>query len=133
MSQFHLPQINQVALSGQLIHDPEFRMTEAGAFRLTFTVAVSRSYRDCTGEWKQDAAHVPVVVWDKLAEFAVERLQKGSGVFLTGRLKSITCETGGNSRNALEVVARIIQPLEKKTEAERETDEEQEPCASPSK
>ena len=131
MTQFHLPQINQVALAGQLVDEPESRMSEAGVFCLFFTVAVSRSYRDRTGEWKQDATHVPVTAWDKLAEFAAAHLQKGSGVFLTGRLKSGTSETGDNSRNALEVAVRTIQSLDKKTEAE--TDEEQEPCVSPSK
>jgi single-strand DNA-binding protein len=114
MAELKMPNINQVGLSGRLCQDPESRISENGKLRVTFSIAVNFNYRDSLGEWKQDATFVPVVVWDKLAEAVSEHLRKGSGVFLTGRLRSRTFETGEGSRTILEVVARNIQFLDKK-------------------
>ena len=123
MSPSRMPQINQAAVSGRLIQDPEAKQTETNQFFATFTVAVYRSYRDQQGNWQNDTVFVPVLVWDKLAELMAERLHKGKAVFITGRLKSRPCEASNNSSTELEVVARNIQILDQK-------DEE---CSSPSK
>ena len=114
MSQLRFPQINQMAMTGRLCQDPEFRFMETGKARVTFNLASNLNYRDRDGKWKQDTTFVPVVVWDKLAEHIAEYLHKGSGVFLTGRLKSRTCETSEGNRTILEVVARSVQILDKK-------------------
>ena len=126
MSPLRFPQINQVAVCGRLCQDPEFRYTETGKARVTFNLAVNLGYKDREGQWQQDTTFVSVVVWDKLAEAIAENLQKGSGVFLTGRLKSRKYETGNGSRSILEIVARSVQFLDKK-EAEPESQEEKEP------
>jgi single-strand DNA-binding protein len=118
MSELHIPQINQVAFSGRVVADPEARMTDSGKFRVTFTLAVNRSYKDRSGDWQQETAFIPVVAWDKLAEAVARRLQKGSGVFLTGRMKSSAVETNEGTRTMLEVVARNVQFLSRKEEAE---------------
>ena len=110
-----MPSINQVALSGTLTQDPEARQTENNRFRITFPVAVNHHYKDEHGNWQQEITSVPVRATDKLADFALERLAKGTAVFITGQLHS----TG----TALGVTARHIQFL----------DQEQESCSSPSK
>ena len=118
MSKARMPQINQAAVSGRLTQDPEAKQTEAGQFFATFTVAVDRSYRDKQGNWENDTAFVPVLVWDKLAEIMAERLHKGIAVFITGRLKSKPCEASSHSRTELEVVARNIQILDQEEDEE---------------
>ena len=125
MSQLRFPEINSVSIAGRLCQDPESRMTENGKLRVTFNLAANLSYKNRNGNWQQDTSFVPVSVWDKLAEVVAEHLHKGSGIFLTGRLKSRTYETSnGSNRTILEVIARNIQFLDKKEAKETETEEE---------
>lgn len=114
------PQINQVAVSGVLANEPEYRQLGTGKAWIHFSVAVNRSYRDDLGEWKQETTDVPVAACDKLAEYVAERLQKGKAVFITGRLKSRTYEAGNGSQSSLEIVARNIQLLDKQKDADKE-------------
>jgi len=120
MFDLHFPQINQVAVSGIVVNEPEFRQLETGKARVKFSIAANRPYRDDEGEWQEETTFVPVVAWDKLAEYVAPRFQKGSGVFVTGRLKSKKFEAGSGSRTVLEVVARCVQFLDRKTESEEE-------------
>ena len=106
MPQSRMPSINQVALSGTLTQDPEARQTENSQFHITFPVAVNRPYKDEQGNWQQESTSVPVCAADQLAEFAAERLAKGTAVFVTGRLNS--------NGTALGVTARHIQFLDPK-------------------
>ena len=107
------PEINQVACSGRLTRDPESRITQTGKLRVTFDIAINLSYRDKNGDWKQETSFIPVVSWDELAQAIDENLHKGSGVFLTGRLRSRKFEGVNGSRSVLEVVARTVQFLDK--------------------
>lgn len=118
MADLRFPEINQVGLSGRLTQDPELRMTETGKLRVTFTLASNLNYKDRNGEWQQDTTFIPVVVWDKLAEAVAHHLHRGSGIFLTGRLKPRMLETSDGNRTILEVVARNIQFLDKKERGE---------------
>ena len=51
MSELKMPAINQVALAGRLVDDPEFRITDSGTARLTSRIAFNRSYRDRNDDW----------------------------------------------------------------------------------
>ena len=131
MPELRMPSINQVAISGRITQDPQARQTETSPFHIAFSVAVDRPYRDAEGIWQKETTTVPVRVVDKLAEYAAERLYKGTAVFLTGRL---SVSGGANTRGtALEVTARHIQFLNQEEKAEPKKDKEQEPCASSSK
>ncbi|HLD02478.1 MAG TPA: single-stranded DNA-binding protein [Candidatus Nanoarchaeia archaeon] len=130
MPNLKFPEINQVAISGRLCQDPELRVMESGKTKVTFHIAANQLYRDDKGEWQKDTTFIPISAWDKLAEYAAERLKKCSAVFLTGRLKSRTIETSNNNCTILEVVARHIQFLDKKKEsleAEAQPEEESTP------
>jgi single-strand DNA-binding protein len=82
-----MPAINQVALAGRLVQDPEFRITESGTARLTSRIAVNRAYRDRNDDWQEDTSFFNVVIWNGLAERLSDRLKKGTPVFLSGRLR----------------------------------------------
>lgn len=110
MSTLRMPSINQVALSGRLMQNPEARQTDDGGFFLTFTVAVDRPYTDTSGNWQHEITTVPICASGKLAAYAAERLVPGTAVFVTGRLRS--------SGAGLEVVARHIQFLNQEEKPE---------------
>jgi single stranded DNA-binding protein len=68
MSSLNMPNINQVALSGRVVEDPDFRFVENGAARLSGRIAVNRSYRDRNEEWQEETSFFGIVLWQKAAE-----------------------------------------------------------------
>jgi single-strand DNA-binding protein len=102
--------MNKVFLLGNLTRDPELRYVPSGAAVANFTIAVNRVYKDKTGEKKEQASFVKVVVWGKMAEICGEYLTKGRPVLVEGRLQSRSWEgQDGQKRSALDVVADNIQ------------------------
>ena len=99
--------LNIVALQGRLARDPELRQTGTGKQVATFTLAVDRGRRDANG--KSVADWIPVIAWERTAEFAYKWLTKGQMVAVDGRLQSRTYTAkDGTNRTVLEVVANNI-------------------------
>ena len=114
MSELKMPAINQVAISGRLVQDPEFRITEHGSARLSARLACNRSYRDRNGQWQEEASFFNIIIWQKLAEYYADRLQKGSPVFVVGRLRSHSWRDDDDTPHTLiEIQVRSLQLLEK--------------------
>jgi single-strand DNA-binding protein len=112
-----MPAINQVALAGRLVQDPELRQSENGALRLTAYLAVNRSYRDRSGEWQEEASFFNIVLWHKQAEYAASRLHKGSPVLVTGRLHSYSWKgEDQQTHSRVDIQVRQLQVLEKSQE-----------------
>jgi single-strand DNA-binding protein len=104
--------MNKVFLMGNLTRDPELRYVPSGTAFANFTVAVNRSYKDATGEKKEEVSFIRVAVWGKMAEVCGEYLTKGRPVLVEGRLKTRTWETPeGQKRSAMDVVATSVQFL----------------------
>lgn len=118
--------LNKVLLMGNLTHDPELRYIPSGTAVANFPIAVNRTYKDNSGEQKESATFVRVVVWARRAEVCAEYLSKGSPVFVEGRLQSRNWETNdGQKRSTIEVVANNVQFLGSKgsgASAKREKD-----------
>ena len=70
--------LNICALQGRLARDPELRQTNTGKQVATFTLAVDRGRRDANGQSQAD--WIPVIAWEKAAEFAYKWLHKGQMV-----------------------------------------------------
>lgn len=114
MAGVRLPEQNQVMLTGRLTRDPEVFFTAQGTAKCWFSIAVNQSYKDkATGEWKEQVAYVPIVVWRQAAERCKEKLRKGNPVHIEGRLRSREYEDkkSGGKRTILEVEARRVQFL----------------------
>ncbi len=116
MRELRLLEQNFVLISGNVVADPDFRVTQGGTALCSFRVAVNRRFKDNkTGEWKDDMAWVSVDVWREAAERLRDRLKKGSPVHVEGRLKTDewTDKQSGQKRSTLKVVARRVQFLGK--------------------
>jgi single-strand DNA-binding protein len=104
--------LNKVFLIGNLTRDPELRYIPSGSAVATFTIGVNRVWKTPTGEKKEQASFIRIVVWGRRAEVCGEYLVKGSPVFVEGRLQSRDWQTqDGQKRNTVEVVADNIQFL----------------------
>lgn len=93
--------VNRVILCGCLGHDPE--QTKIGA---RLSLATSRRYKDKTGAPVQETEWHSVTLFGRQAEIAMQYLQKGSEVYIEGRIHSYKY-TGrdGVERRAYEIVA----------------------------
>lgn len=108
-----MPSYNKVLLMGNLTRDPELRFTASGSAVASFGLAVNRKYKS-GDDWKEDVCFVDITVWGRQGENCAEYLNKGSGVFIEGRLNFQSWETqDGQKRNKLEVVANTVQFLGK--------------------
>ena len=104
--------LNKVLLIGNLTKDPELRYTPGGTAVANLRMATNRTYKDKTGEMKQEACFLTVVAWDKQAEVCNQYLRKGSPLFVEGRLQSRSWDgPDGKKRNVVEIRAERIQFL----------------------
>jgi single-strand DNA-binding protein len=103
---------NQVVIVGNLTRDPELRYTPNGAALVKFGVAVSRRFKDESGQWKDaDTSFFDVTAWRGLAENIAETLTQGSRVVVVGRLRTNSWETPeGEKRSKIEIEAEEVGP-----------------------
>ena len=102
--------LNKVLLIGNLTRPPELRYTPSGTAVADLRLAVNRNYTTQAGEKREEACFLTVVVWGKQAESCSEYLDKGSQVFVEGRLQTRDWEgKDGQKRTVTEVVAERVQ------------------------
>lgn len=78
--------LNKVFLMGNLTREPELRYTPGSNFAVCeFGLAINRHYTQ-NGQEKDETCFLDIVVWGKQAESCSRFLQKGSSVFIEGRL-----------------------------------------------
>jgi len=102
--------LNKVLLMGTLTRPPELRYTPSGTAVADLRMAVNRNYTTQSGEKREEVCFLTVVVWGKQAESCGEYLDKGSGIFVEGRLQTRDWEgKDGQKRTVTEVVAERVQ------------------------
>jgi single-strand DNA-binding protein len=113
-----MPALNRVQLIGRLGKDPESKYTPTGKKVAHFSLAVSQRWKTA-GETKEYTEWVNIEAWGRLGEVCQEYLQKGSLVYLEGRLKTDKYEDKeGEMKYYTKVVALSLQFLDKKDKDE---------------
>ena len=104
--------INQVAIAGNVVRDPELREGAAGSCALSLTVAVDDRRRNAdTGEWESVPNYVDVVMFGSRARALAGRLAKGAKVAVAGKLRWQSWERDGQTRTKLDVIADEVECL----------------------
>lgn len=113
--------INQTAISGNLVRDPELKSTASGVPVLTFTVAVD-DYRKGRDGYEEYANYIPCVLSGSRADALSRILGKGMQVSVAGKLRWSQWEKDGRKRERIEVVARevVLPPRKSPHEASSE-------------
>ncbi len=112
--------LNRVLLIGNLTKDPELRYTPSGTPVANLRLAVNSSFKDQSGQRKEDTCFVTIVVWSRQAELCHQYLKKGRSVFIEGRLIYRSWEAEGKTRSTMEVRADRVQFLGPPSGASRE-------------
>ena len=103
--------LNRVLLIGNLTKDPELRYTPSGTPVANLRLAVNSSFKDQSGQRKEETCFVTVVVWSRQAEICQQYLKKGRSIFVEGRLIYRSWEAEGKTRSTMEVRADRVQFL----------------------
>jgi single-strand DNA-binding protein len=103
--------LNKVMLIGRLGADPEIRYTQSGTAVANFNLATNHGVKK-GDQWEEATEWHRVVAWDRLAEICNQYMNKGTQVYVEGRLQTREWQDrDGNRRWTTEIVAREIQLL----------------------
>lgn len=96
---------NKVILMGNLTRDPETRTTPNGQSVTSFTIAVTRTWRNANGENQDSTSFIDCVAWGKPGEIIAQYVSKGRPLLVSGRLEQRSWEDkeSGQKRSKIEV------------------------------
>lgn len=105
--------MNKVILIGNVTRSIEVKLTPKGMAVAATSLAINRTYKDDSGQKREEATFVDVELWGRLAEIAGEYVKKGDPLYIEGRLKQESWEEKetGKKRTRLKVVAESLQLL----------------------
>jgi len=114
----------KITIIGNLGRKPEMRFTPSGQAVTSFSVAVSEQYKNTSGETVKNTAWFRVQAWGKLGEICNEYLDKGSKVYVEGRLDfdkatgapKLWSKQDGSTGTAFEIRADVVKFLSSKHE-----------------
>jgi single-strand DNA-binding protein len=105
--------VNKVILVGNVGNDPEFRAMPNGNGVANVSLATSDTWKDKTsGEAKEKTEWHRVVFFNRLAEIVEQYVNKGSKLYIEGRLQTRSWEQDGVKRYSTEIVASEMQMLD---------------------
>src|ERR1051326_6815029 len=78
---------NKVILAGNLTRDPELRYTPKGTAVVKLGLAINRTWKNETGETKEEVTFVDVDAFSRQAEVIAQYLKKGRPILVEGRLR----------------------------------------------
>lgn len=104
--------LNKIMLIGNLGKDSETRFTTGNVSVTNFTLATTYSYKDKSGNWKDETTWHNIVSFG-LSDYMKENLKKGKKFFVEGRLtKRDHTDKDGNKKYFTEVISERLIPLE---------------------
>lgn len=100
--------LNQIAIQGRLVRDPELRRTNSGKAVTSFTLVCDRDFKNQqTGEKEVD--FIECVAWGGTAEMVEKYFHKGQMAVATGRLQLRDwTDKNGQKRRTAEVLVNSI-------------------------
>lgn len=106
--------VNRVILIGSLGREAEARTLESGTEVAKFSMATSEAYKEKgSEEWTEKTEWHNIVAWGAMAQKA-EKLEKGTTIYLEGKLTHRTWEDqDGNKKYFTEVVASYFRVIKK--------------------
>lgn len=100
--------LNQIAIQGRLVRDPELRRTNSGKAVTSFTLVCDRDFKNQqTGEKEVD--FIECVAWGGTAEMVEKYFHKGQMAAATGRLQLRDwTDKNGQKRRQAEILVNSI-------------------------
>ncbi len=101
--------LNSILLEGNLVRNPELTYTPKGTPVCKFSIASNRFFKQ-DDEFQKEVSFFNVTTWSKVAETCGEKLTKGRGVRIAGRLKQDRwADQEGKPRSRVHIVANYVE------------------------
>lgn len=108
--------VNKAIVVGNVGQDPEVRYMPNGNAVANISVATSESWKDKnTGDQQERTEWHRVVFFNRLAEIVEQYVNKGSKLYVEGRLQTRSWEQDGVKRHTTEIVASEMQMLDSRS------------------
>lgn len=115
--------VNRTTIIGRVGRDPETR-TVGDVNVCSFSVATSETFKDKSGEKKEDTTWFNVSLWRGLAEVADKYIKKGDLVYIEGRIKTREYQDKeGIKRQSWELVGDKLTMLGSKSQGNTDSSE----------
>ena len=102
--------INKIFIGGRLTKPTHLKYTPSGIAVCNFSVAVNERWTDKSGQKQEKAEFMNIVVWGKNGENCDKYLDKGSEVFLEGKLTTRSWDDQeGKKQYMTEIIADNVQ------------------------
>tara|TARA_B100000700_G_C15033772_1_gene851812 strand:+ start:2466 stop:2903 length:438 start_codon:yes stop_codon:yes gene_type:complete len=126
--------VNKVILVGNLGQKPEMRYTKDQQPIANFSIATSESWKDkSSGDMMERTEWHNVTFFGRIAEVVERYLDKGSKVYVEGRLQTDKWEDeNGNKRSATKIIGSNMQMLDSKGGSQsNESFDQSQPASQP--
>ena len=112
--------VNKVILVGNLAAEPEYRVLSNGENCVaTVNLATNESFKDQQGNVQERTEWHRLVFWGKLAEIAHQYLQKGSQIYVEGKIRTRSYDDqSGERRYVTEIQVLDLQMLGSKPQGQ---------------
>lgn len=111
--------LNRVALVGNLTRDPDVRKTQDNSSVCSFTLAVTRNYKNQNGEY--DADFINCVAWRNQADYLSSYANKGDGLSVSGRIQTRSYQNNEGQRvNVTEIICDEVSIVNSKNKEQKE-------------
>jgi|TARA_B100000767_G_scaffold53593_1_gene49241 single-strand DNA-binding protein len=115
--------VNKVILVGNLGKDPEVRYLDSGVAVANISLATTENYKNKNGDRVSQTEWHDVVLWRGLAEVAEKYLEKGSSVYIEGKIRTSKWVDKENiTRYKTEIMADKMNMLSKSNNGIDESD-----------
>ena len=96
--------INKVILVGNVGQDPEIRHSQSGTPVATTSVATTEKWTDQTGNQQERTEWHNIVAFGKTAEIMEQYVQKGTKLYLEGKLQTQEFEKEGQTHYRTKII-----------------------------
>ena len=112
MGETIMPSVNKAIIIGHLGADPEMNQTSSGQSVCNFRVATTSKWKDKDGAAQENTQWHRITAWGRQAELCHKYLDKGSAVYVEGRIQTRDYEDDkGVKRWVTDIVANVVQFL----------------------
>src|SRR6476660_6813520 len=113
----HSMKTNYFELRGFVGNPPDVRFTPNGKTVATFSLYTKERWSDSSGEQREKTQRHQITAWGAQAEFAQQRLDKGTRIEITGRIDQQSWGEGESRQYKTVLVANEIMLLSNRSDA----------------
>lgn len=107
--------LNKVMLIGNVGRNPELKYTPSGIPVISFRLATSESWKDRDGNVREHTDWHTIVAWRGLAEVINKIVNKGSRIYIEGRIQTrVFDDKSGHRKHIVEILADNMLLLDSK-------------------